>query len=133
MNAPRIYCIDNVDSYEMYKLRIYVSCMSKNVILLPRSIYGDTLTMGGCTKTLYARKSLEMQRTFIWQCAYLVFKAYLMFEIYRVFTELTMLIHTKCVNHVYNYIWIMSENVILLPTYVYLCRYVYYGRVSRTF
>ena len=48
LNRSRIYCIDNVDLYEMYQLRIYISWMSENVILLPTYIYVDAFIIGEC-------------------------------------------------------------------------------------
>ena len=53
-----IYCIDNVDSYEMYKLRIYISWMSKNVILLSTYIYVDTSIIGECKRPFRLKKSV---------------------------------------------------------------------------
>ena len=66
-NQLAIYCIDNVDSYEMYKLCIYISWMSKNLILLPTYIYVDTSIIGECKRPCRLEKVCVIIRSFIWQ------------------------------------------------------------------
>ena len=60
-----IHGIDNVDSCEMYKLRIYISWMSKNVILLPTYIYVDTSIIGESKRPCRLEKVCVIKRSFI--------------------------------------------------------------------
>ena len=60
-----IYCIDNVDSYEMHKLRIYISWMSKNVILLPTYIYVHTSIIGESKTPCRLENVYVIKRSFI--------------------------------------------------------------------
>ena len=119
LNRSRIYCIDNVDLYEMYKLRIYISWMSKNVILLPTYIYVDTSIIRECKRPCRLKKFCVIKRSFIWQlvlfCFYCISNILNRSRIY-------------CIDNVDSYemyklrIYIswMSKNVILLPTYIYV-------------
>ena len=58
-----IYCIDNVDSYEMYKLRIYITWMSKK-ILLPTYIYVDTSIIDECKRPCRLENVCVIKRSF---------------------------------------------------------------------
>ena len=49
-----------------------------------------------------------------------------MSEVDRVFTELTMLIHTKCINFAYDFMDQQQRDFI---ADIYLCRYIYCWRV----
>ena len=65
LNRSHIYAVDNVDSYETYKLRIYISWMSENVILLLTYIYVETFIIGECKKPCELEKACVMKGTFM--------------------------------------------------------------------
>ena len=123
LNRSRIDCIDNVDSYEMYKLRIYVSWMSESVILLPTYIPVDTYILGECKRPCRPEKAWVIKRTFNWKLVFFCFQC-----IFNVLNRSRI----DCIDNVDSYemyklrIYVswMSESVILLPTYIYVDTYI---------
>ena len=119
LNRSRIYCIDNVDSYEMYKLRIYISWMSENAILLPAYIYVDTCIIGEC------RKPCRLERACVIKCTFI---SQLVFFCFYCISNVLNRSRIYCIDNVDSYemyklrIYIswMSENAILLPAYIYV-------------
>ena len=123
LNRSGIYWTHNVDSYEMYKLRICISWMSKNVILLPTYMYVDTFIIGGCKTLCTLEKACVTKGTFMWQLVFFCFQCISnllnrsgiywthnvdSYEMYKL---------RICIS------W-MSKNVILLPTYIYVDTFI---------
>ena len=90
LNRSRIYCIGNVDSYERYKLRIYISWMSRYVILLPTYIYVDRSIIGECERPGRLDKNCVIKRSFLTTCTFLF-----LMHIYC-FQSITYLLHWQC-------------------------------------
>ena len=115
----------------MHRLRIYILCMSENLILFPAPIDVETLIIGQGKKTCRLEKACVMKRAFIWQlvsvCFYCIYNVLNGSRIYCIDNADSYEMYKLRI-----YISWMSENVILLVTYLYLCRYVYYGPGHRT-
>ena len=79
LSRSRVYWSDNVDSYEMYKLRIYISWMSENLILLLTYIYVDTYISGECKKPCRLEEACAIKRILILQLVFFVLNACLLF------------------------------------------------------
>ena len=61
-------------------------------------------------------------------CRCFVSNVYLLFEIDGIFTEVTMLIHAKCLNYAYAFHDGRQRDFI---AYMYPCRYIYYRPVQK--
>ena len=87
----------------MYKLRIDISWMSENVMLLLTYIYVDTYIFGEWKNPVGYKEPARSNVLLSDNLCFFVFDAHLMFKIDRVFTPFTMLIHTKCINYAYTF------------------------------
>ena len=76
LSRSPVYWVHNVDSYEMYTLRIYISWMSENVILLRTYISVDTYSSGECKELCRLKGTCVIKCILIWRLVFFLMHVY---------------------------------------------------------